>query len=152
MASIDSVAQNTAANFSNYAIATANTVSLGATGNAVVALPILSGGLTVGSSAANSGSVIVRRITIQNPSGNVSTANISILTSSDGNTSNAVVSASVLSNLTATGLYQDLTIASPYSTKNTVPGNLTQALFVVVNTAVANSTVDIRVYGDTVTF
>ena len=152
MASIDSVSQNTAISFGNYAIASANTVSLGATGNAVVALPILSGGLTVGTSAANSGSVIVRRVTIQNPSGNVSTANISILTSSDGNTSNAVVSASVLSNLTTTGLYQDLTIASPYSTKNTVPGNLTQALFVVVNTAVANSTVDIRVYGDTVNF
>ena len=71
MANADSVAQNTASSFGNYAIASANTVSLGTTGNAVVALPFLTGGLTVGTSAANSGSVIVRRVTIQNPSGNL---------------------------------------------------------------------------------
>jgi hypothetical protein len=152
MSSADSVAQNTAANFGNYALSSATAVSIGATGNAVVALPILSGGLTAGAAANSSGQVILRRITVQNPSGNVATANVSILTSNDGNASNAVVAATVLSNLTATTTYQDLTIASPYSTTTTLNGYTTQALFVKVNTAVANATVDIRVYGDTVSF
>jgi len=152
MSSADSVAQNTSANFGNYAIATATGVPLGATGNAVVALPILSGGLTVGTTANASGQVIVRRVTVQNPSGNIGTANVSILTSSDGNASNALVSTVQLSNLTATGTYQDLTIASPYSTTTTLNGTTTQALFVKVTTAVSNGTVDIRVYGDTVSF
>ena len=152
MSSVDSVAQNTAANFGNYAIGVATGVPLGSTGNAVITIPILSGGLTKGGAIGSSGSVIVRRVTVQNPSGNVGTANVSILTTNDGNTSNAVVSATVLSNLTTTGTYQDLTIASPYSTTTTLNGFTVQALFVVVNTAVANSTVDIRVYGDTVNF
>ncbi len=151
MASPDSVSQNTSQSFGNYAIGSVTGVSLSSTGNAVVAIPILNGGLTVGSAANNSGSVIVRRVTVQNPSGNVSTANVSILTSNDGNASNAVVAASVLGNLTAVGLFQDLTVASPYSTTTTIDGTKTQALFVKVNTAVAG-TVDIRVYGDTVNF
>lgn len=151
MASPDSVSQNTAQSFGNYAIGSAQGVSLSSTGNAVVAIPILNGGLTVGSAANNSGSVIVRRVTVQNPSGNVSTANVSILTSNDGNASNAVVAASTLANLTAVGLFQDLTVASPYSTTTAIDGTKTQALFVKVNTAVAG-TVDIRVYGDTVNF
>jgi len=152
MANPDSVGQNTPISFGNYAIATASTVPLGSTGNAVVSLPILIGGLTNSGNVAGSGGVIVRRVTVQNPSGNIGTANVSILTSSDGNASNAVVAATVLSNLTAVGTYQDLTIASPYSTTTALTGNITQALYVKVNTAVANATVDIRIYGDTVSF
>ena len=152
MANPDSVAQNTSISFGNYAIATASTVPLGSTGNAVVSLPILIGGLTNSGNVTGSGGVIVRRVTVQNPSGNIGTANVSILTSSDGNASNAVVAATVLSNLTAVGTYQDLTIASPYSTTTALTGNITQALYVKVNTAVANATVDIRIYGDTVSF
>jgi len=152
MANPDSVAQNTASSFGNYAIAQASAVPIGSTGNAVVSLPILSGGLTSSGNVISSGGVIVRRVTVQNPSGNVGTANVSILTSSDGNASNALVAATVLSNLTAAGTYQDLTIASPYSTTTAVSGNTIQAFFVKVNTAVANATVDIRVYGDTVSF
>jgi len=152
MANPDSVGQNTAVSFGNYAIATASTVPLGSTGNAVVSLPILVGGLTNSGNVTGSGGVIVRRVTVQNPSGNIGTANVSILTSSDGNASNAVVAATVLSNLTAVGTYQDLTIASPYSTTTALTGNITQALYVKVNTAVANATVDIRIYGDTVSF
>ena len=152
MASADSVAQNTAANFGNYAIGVATGVPLNATGNAVVAIPILSGGLTLGAAANSSGQVIVRRITAQNASANVALGNVSILTTNDGNASNAVVAASLLSNLTTASNYQDLTIASPYSTTTTLNGFTVQALFVKVNTAVANATVDIRVYGDTVSF
>ena len=152
MANSDSVAQNTAVNFGNYAIASATTVPLNATGNAVISLPILVGGLTAGGATNSSGQVIVRRITVQNASGNVALANVAILTTNDGNASNAVVANSLLSNLTAANSYQDLTIATPYSTTTTINGFTTQALFVKVNTAVANATVDIRVYGDTVSF
>ena len=149
MANPDSVAQNTAAQFGNYAIASATAVPLGTTGNAVVALPILGGGLTAGNSTSTSGAVIVRRVTIQNPSGNVSAGNVSILSSNDGNTSNAVVAASLLSSLTAANTFQDMTISGGNVILN---GYTTQALFVKVNTAVTNGTVDIRVYGDTVNF
>jgi len=152
MANSDSVAQNTAVNFGNYAIASATAVPLNATGNAVISLPILIGGLTAGGATNSSGQVIVRRITVQNASGNVALANVAILTTNDGNASNAVVANSLLSNLTAANSYQDLTIATPYSTTTTINGFTTQALFVKVNTAVANATVDIRVYGDTVSF
>ena len=150
MANLDSVAQNTPVNFGNYALVSVNQVSLGSTGNAVVSLPILSGGLTVGGSTSSSGEVILRRVTVQNASGNVSTANVSILTTNDGNTSNAVVAATVLSNLTAVDKFQDLTIASPYAASTTINGFNTQSLYVKVNTAVSNATVDIRIYGDTV--
>ena len=148
MANPDSLAQQTAAVIGNYAVASATAVPLGTTGNAVVALPFLTGGLTVGTSVANSGSVIVRRVTIQNPSGNLSTGNVSILTSNDGNASNAVVAAATLSSLTGTGTFQDMTIAGG---NVVVSGITTQALYVKVNTAVTG-TVDIRVYGDTVSF
>ena len=152
MANPDAVAQNTAVKFGNYAIASASAVSLATTGNAIVALPILIGGLTQGNAVVNSGGVIVRRVTVQNPGGNVAAANVAILTSSDGNTSNAVVASVVLANLTTTGTYQDLTVATPYSTTTSLSGLTVQALFVKINTASSNGTVDIRVYGDTVNF
>ena len=148
MANPDSVGQNTPDSFGNYAIASAQGVSLAVTGNAVVALPILKGGLTAGNSVATSGAVIVRRVTIQNPSANVSTGNITILSSNDGNTSNAVVAAVTLSSLTGTGTFQDVAITGG---NVIVSGYNSQALFVKVGTAVAG-TVDIRVYGDTVNF
>ena len=150
MANLDSVAQNTPASFGNYALVSASQVSLGSTGNAVVSLPILSGGLTVGGSTSSSGQVILRRITVQNANANVALGNVSILTTNDGNTSNAVVAATLLSNLTAVDKFQDLTIASPYLASTTINGYNTQSLYVKVNTAVANATVDIRIYGDTV--
>ena len=148
MANPDAVGQNTADSFGNYAIASAQGVSLATTGNAVVALPILKGGLTAGNSVATSGGVIVRRVTIQNPSGNVGTGNITILSSNDGNTSNAVVAAVTLSSLTGTGTFQDVAISGG---NVIVSGYNTQALYVKVGTAVAG-TVDVRVYGDTVNF
>ena len=148
MANPDSVSQKYPDSFGNYSIASAQGVSLATTGNAVVALPILSGGLTAGNSVATSGGVIVRRVTIQNPSGNVGTGNITILSSNDGNTSNAVVAAVTLGSLTATGTFQDVAISGG---NVAVSGYNTQALYVKVGTAVSG-TVDIRVYGDTVNF
>jgi hypothetical protein len=148
MANPDAVGQNTPDSFGNYAIAGAQSVSLAATGNAVVSLPILKGGLTAGNSVATSGAIIVRRVTIQNPSASVSTGNITILSSNDGNTSNAVVAAVTLGSLTGTGTFQDVAISGG---NVIVSGFNTQALYVKVGTAVAG-TVDIRVYGDTVNF
>ena len=148
MANPDSVAQRYPDSFGNYAIASTAAASLAATGNAVVALPILSGGLTAGNAVVSSGAVIIRRVTIQNPSANVSTGNISILTSNDGNVSNAVIANVVLSSLTGTGTFQDAAISGG---NVIVSGYNSQALFLKVNTNVAG-TIDIRVYGDTVNF
>ena len=154
MAQADSVAQLTGASFGNYALATAVGVSLATTGNAVVVLPILSGGLTAGNATTNSGQIIVRRITVQNANKDVSTANIAVTISSTGNVAaaNAVVANVVLTNLTAGTAYQDLTIAGGFAANTTVNGFTNQALFVNVNTAVAAGTVDIRVYGEVVSF
>ena len=150
MANLDAVAQNTPVSFGNFVLASASQVSLGSTGNAVVSLPILLGGLTVGGSTSSSGQVILRRITVQNANANVALGNVSILTTNDGNASNAVVAATLLSNLTAVDKFQDLTIASPYAASTTINGYNTQALYLKVNTAVANATVDIKIFGDTV--
>jgi hypothetical protein len=147
----DSVAQYTAINFGSIALTPVPiVVPLTATGNAVVALPMLSGGLT-----GTTGSVILRRITVSNPSNvaggtvpNMSTANVAILTSNDGNASNAVVAAGTISNVTGALTYQDLSMASATLTKS----YNTNALFVQVNTSVANSAIQICVYGDVVQF
>lgn len=152
MANSDSLAQQTAWNLGSYAIAFAQGIPLAATGNAVVAMPLLGGGLTLGNTASSSGGVIVRRATVQNNTGNVSAASITIYTSNDGNASNAVVSATTLSALNTTGKYQELTINSPFIVNTTIPATTTQALFVGVNTASANGTVDIKMYGDIVSF
>jgi len=148
MANPDSVSQKYADSFGNYAIAAATGVSLATTGNAVVALPILQGGLTVGNAVVSSGAVIVRRVTIQNPSANVTTGNIAILSSNDGNVSNAVVANVTLTSLTGTGTFQDVAINGG---NVIVSGYNSQALYVKVNANVTG-TVDIRVYGDTVNF
>ena len=152
MSNADSVSQNTAANFGSYAIGAVTGASLGTAGNAVIAIPFLGGGLTVGSSASNSGEVILRKITIQNANSNVTAANIAVTISSTGNVAaaNVVVANVVLTNLVNGTNFQDLTLA--FTANTAVNGFSTQALFVNVNTAVANGTVDIRVYGDVVSF
>jgi hypothetical protein len=151
MASQDAVGNLYPDSFGSFAIASAR-VSVATAGNAVVAIPILSGGLTNSGNAATSGSVIIRRITVQNPTGNVSTANVAISLSSAGNmaTANILVANVVLSALTATGRWTDLTVAGDYAANTTVSGNTTSALFVNVNTAVTGGAVDIKVYGDVV--
>ena len=120
--------------FGNYAIASVQAVSVGATSNAAATLG------TTGTS------FIVRRITVANANKSIATANVSILTSSDGNASNAVASATLLSNVSSTSTYQDLTLASGTLTTVYSAG----ALFVKVNTAVSGGTCDVTVYGDIV--
>jgi len=142
--------------FGNARVAIVTAQTLNVTGNGAttsVEMPLLSGGLTNGGSANNSGSIILRRIVATGPSGNISLANISITTSNDGNISNAVVANVVLTNLTAAGRYQDLTIAAPYNANTAITGSTTQVLFVNVNTASGNTnTVNFVVYGDVVSF
>jgi len=153
MANPDSVSQYYLDSFGNGRIGYAPQANLATTGSGVITIPLLSGGLTVGASANSSGSVILRRITVNNPQGSVSSANVSITTSSDGNISNAVVANVVLSNLTSSGKYQDLTIAGAYGANTAVSGATTQALYVNINTASGNSNlVNIVIYGDVVSF
>jgi hypothetical protein len=123
-------------NFGSFSIVNVKAASVGTTGNAAVVLPVQAGS-----------SYIVRQVTIANASGSINTANVVILTSSDGNASNAITAVSVLSNITSTSTYQDLSLAA--GTATTV--YTAQALFLKVNTAVANATCDIQVYGDIVT-
>ena len=150
MANPDSVSQYYFDSFGNGRLGVVRAASLNTGGNAVITIPILSGGLTNGGAVANSGGVIIRRVTIQNATGNVSAANVSI--SATNNNANIVVANVVLTAVTATGTYQDLNVASPY-TANVVSGSVTQALYVNINTPSGNAnTVDICVYGDVVTF
>ena len=156
MANSDSLGQFYLDSIGYGRVAYIKATALNTTGNGTVtgvALPILSGGLTNAGAANGSGQIVLRRVTIQNPTGSMASANISITTSKDGNISNAVVANVVLSGITAAGTYQDLNIAVPYNTNTTVTGFTTQALFVNVTTATGNSnTADIVVFGDVVSF
>jgi hypothetical protein len=120
--------------FGNFALSNAQPVYLGAIGNAVTTLA------TVGST------YIVRRVTVANASGSVALANVTILTSSDGNTSNAVTNAAALTTVTSSTKFQDLALSTAAGT--TVYSG---ALYVYVGTAAAaNNSVEITVYGDVV--
>lgn len=151
MASADAVGSNLPDSFGTYAIARVTGASLATAGNAVVAIPFFQGGLTNGNTLAGSGQVIIRRVTVQNANANASLANVNITTTNDGNTSNAVVATVSLANLTAVNRFQDLTVASPYALTTTVNGANTSALYLNVTNA-ASAIVDIRIYGDSVSF
>jgi len=151
MASADAVGQNLPDSFGNYAIARVTGASLATAGNAVVAIPFFQGGLTNGNALAGSGQVIIRRVTVQNANASASLANVNITTTNDGNTSNAVVATVSLANLTAVNKFQDLVVASPYALTTTVNGANTSALYLNVTNA-ASAIVDIRIYGDSVSF
>ena len=150
MSSADSVSQNTQDAFSSYRLSFVAGQSIATTGNAVVTLPILSGGI-------GGGSFILRRITVSNPSNtaggtvpSMTAANVTILTSNDGNTSNAVTTAAgqTLGNVSAANTWQDLTLATGALTT----AYTANALFVKVGTGVANSAINISVFGDVVSF
>ena len=151
MANPDSVGQFNLDSFGNGRIGYVQSVSLNTTGNGVITIPLLSGGLTNSGAAVGSGSIIPRRITVMGSTGNIAAANVSITTSSDGNISNVVVGNTVLTAVSAAGKYQDLTIT--YTGNTAISGYTTQALYVNVVTASSNTnTASIAVYGDVVTF
>lgn len=150
MANADSVGQNTQDSFSNYRLGIVRATALNTASNAAITIPILSGGLTNSGNTATSGGVIVRRITVQNPSGSVASANVSIGLTNDG--ANLVTANTVISSVSAAGKFQDISVAATYQT-TVVTGNVTQCLYVNVNTASGNAnTVDIVVWGDVVSF
>ena len=120
--------------FGSFAVANTPVVYLGATGNSVATLA------TVGST------YIVRRVTVAGASGSVAAANVTILTSNDGNTSNAVTNAAALSTVTGATKFQDLPLST--AAASTV---YSASLYVYVGTAAAaNNSVEITVYGDVV--
>ena len=121
--------------------------SLATTANAVVALPILSGG------TGGTTEYIIRRITVANLSNsaggavpNAATANVTVGTTNDG--ANLVANLTTLTNLTNGTSFVDLTLntdtAKVCYTANT--------LFVNVTANVANCQAFISVYGEVVTF
>lgn len=122
--------------FGGFAVAlNSSPVFLGATGNAVATL-----------AQNNNTSYIIRRVTVAGASGSVALANVTILTSNDGNTSNAVTNAAALTTVTGATKFQDLALATAAAT--TV---YSTPLYVYVGTAAAaNNSVDITVYGDVV--
>ena len=150
MSSTDSVSQNTQDSFSSFRISFAQGQSLVTTGNATTTLPILNGGI-------QGGQYIIRRITIANPSNiaggavmNVAAANVTILTSNDGNTANSVTTnvGQTLANISGANTWQDLTlVAATASTAYTA-----NALFVKVGVGVTNAAVNISVFGDVISF
>ena len=155
MANPNSVGEFYLDSFGNGRVGIIAGTQVNTTGNAVITIPLLSGGLTNGGAVANSGGIILRRITACNPSGDISSANIAISIQSTGNvgTGNVVVANVVLTNLTGVGKWQDLTIAGALGANTVVSGANTSVLYVNVNTASGNSnTVDIRVYGDVMSF
>jgi len=136
MANFSHVGSNTPDQFGSYKLFSSNGVNIAATGNAVATLNLLQGT-----------KYVIRRITVSDANKDISSGNVTIITSSDGNASNAVANNTVLSNVTAaTTKYQDLglsagALATVYSST---------ALYVKVNTAVTGGTCDINVYGDIV--
>ena len=151
MANPESVAQFYLDSFGNGRIGYVQSTALNTTGNAVITIPLLTGGLTNAGALAGSGSVIPRRVTVMGSNGNIALANVSITTSNDGNLSNVVVGNTVLTAVSTAGKYQDLTIT--YTANTAITGFTTQALYVNVVTASGNTnTASIAVYGDVVTF
>jgi len=144
MANMDSVGQNTQDSFGSYRVATVTQpISLAATGNAVVALPILKGGL------GGTGQLILRRITVANLTNSAggtapsaALANISIGTTNDG--ANLVANAQTLTSVTSATAFQDLTLSATANASAVTA----DVLFVNIGTSVANAQVFITVYGD----
>ena len=150
MANPDAVGQNTQDSFSNYRIGVIRGTALNTAANAVITIPFLGGGLTNSGNTATSGEVIVRRITVQNPSGSVASANISFGLTNDGG--NLITANTVVSSVSAAGKFQDIAVTSTYQS-TAITGNITQCLYVNINTASGNAnTADIIVWGDVVSF
>ncbi len=121
--------------FGNFRIGSAVNVSLNATGNAVAQIPIVGGT-----------EYIVRRIVVTNPSASIATGNVTILTSNDGNATNAVSNAVTLSSVSGTDKWQDVALSTAAASTAYTAGSL----YVKVNTAVTGTTCDICVFGDVI--
>ena len=143
MANPNRVGSNTQDSFGSYRIAAADAVSIGTAANAVVTLPVLSGG------TGGTTQFIVRRIVVSNLTNSAggavpsaASANVSVGTTNDG--ANLVASVTKLTNLTSGTRYVDLTLDAN-AASNVYTAN---ALYLNVTTAVANAAVSVRVFGD----
>jgi hypothetical protein len=146
MASDSHVSSRSPKAFGSYRLGT-GTANVAAVANAVVAIPILDGGLTNSGNAATSGSFIPRRVTVVNPSVGLTTTSISIGKTNDG--ANLVCNAQALSNIGATNSWQDLLLNGTGVGNVAIDGTVCQALFVnVTANAVTNGTCQVIVYGD----
>jgi hypothetical protein len=90
-------------------------------------------------------SYIVRRVTFSNANASCSTANVSIILTSDGATANAVFAKTKLANITSTTTFQDIApvanaVSNVYSSG---------ALYLKVENPV-DATVEVTIYGDIV--
>lgn len=122
-------------NFGRKRIAAAQGVSLATVTNTAATLAVTEGT-----------KYIIRQITVANANTSVTSANIAICTSNDGNASNLVSANTALSNISSNSTFQDLTLASGAATSVYSAGGL----FVIVNSGTSAATVDIAVYGDVV--
>jgi hypothetical protein len=148
MASDNSVHSRTPKAFGDYTLAAGRGVNIAATGNAIVSLPFLDGGLTNSGSNVTSGACTIRRITVGNySSGNCAALNVSVGWTNDGG--NLVAAAQLLTSITANNQWQDLTLNA--TGNNTfLNGNVSSVLYLnVVANAVANGTIDVLVQGQT---
>ena len=147
MANPDSVAQYYLDSFGNGRLAT-NFASANAVANAVVSLPILSGGMQ------GSGNIAIRRITVSSASNiaggavqSLASTYVTIGTTNDG--ANLVTSNVALSNVINNTTYQDITLVA-------AAGNTcyqVNSLFVNITAgAVANHQFRVNVYGDVYSF
>ena len=141
MAFTTHVGMNRAGRFGNIRLAGAEGVSLATASNTAATMPV------------EATEYIIRRITVSNPGNSaggtvpsMAAANITIVTSSDGNTSNAVANAQTIGNITAAHTWQDLTLATATATTSYTAG----ALYVITNNTTANSTIKVDVYCDVV--
>lgn len=129
MANANDLASYTQPVIDSYKLATA-TANIAATGNAVANLAIMGGGVT-----QPGGAYIVRKVTIVNiGNGNCQGGQVAVLTSNDGNISNAVTANTVLSNITANLTYQDCAVAT--TANNTIQS--ASVLYLDVITANSN--------------
>ena len=119
--------------FGNYVIASASAVPINAASN------------TAATMSVTGTSYIVRRVTFQNANATCATANVSIITTSDGATANAIFGKTQLSNIVSTTTYQDIAPVANAASNVYSSG----ALYLKVDTAV-DATVDVVVYGDIV--
>lgn len=148
MASENAVHSRTPQAFGDYTLAAGRGVNIAATGNAIVTLPLLGGGLTASGSNVTSGACTIRRITVGNYSaGNCAALNVSVGWTNDG--ANLIAAAQLLPSITANNQWQDLTLNA--TGNNTfLNGNVSSTLyFNVVANAVASGTLDIIVQGQT---
>ena len=119
--------------FGNYAIASASAVPINAASNVAAVLSV------------TGTSYIVRRVTISNANASCATANVSIITTNDGATANAVFGKTQLSNVTSSTKYQDISPVANAASNVYSSG----ALFLKVENPV-DATIDVTVYGDIV--